>query len=139
MREESSVASTERARQRFAADTAWLASWSMAVAMACGGGPAVDPGTACGVGVEVSASIAASLPAGHRDPAPLGSQPLTETEISDDEVDPTESSSYSWSVMSPAVRAAGRTADAGLARRVFDSSILVANAADLSRLCRLLL
>lgn len=110
----------------------------MTVATAFGGGPAVERDAVYGVGADVSGSIAAAHPGGHHGSTPLAVPPIAETEISGEDADPNDASSHSWHPASVALQSAG-WADAVSPRRISDPSVLIANAADLSRLCRLLL
>ena len=107
--------------------------------MPCGSMGRVGHGNLPATRSTLSCSITATLPAGSPCESPLCMPACTEAESCVDEVDPRHSTSYSW----PLRNACRRTDDLDQGHRngrfVAASSFRGANAADLSRLCRLLL
>ncbi|MFM7108511.1 MAG: hypothetical protein ACKOZU_07930 [Planctomycetaceae bacterium] len=121
--------------RRWAWCAAGFVAWAL-VAFCAGDGVATcAPAPA---GAAGPASVVADRSGGHDGVAPLAMPPIVEAEIAEDDVDPTGSSARSW--LSPANEriAFEAAAASGQRSRGADSAVLVANAADLSRLCRLL-
>lgn len=109
----------------------------VAFVIACAGVPLLDCGGAFPGRTATEAAVVAEAPAGGTGSEPLSMPAIAEAEISFDDVDPRETS-----VNSPKQHhrhAANLRRGGHSGRRFTPPAILFANAADLSRLCRLLL
>lgn len=114
---------------------AGLVAWTLIASCA---GTGLASGVPAPDGVAVTGSVAVDRFGGRDSGAPLAMPPVVEAEIAEDDVDPRGSSERSWPSPVTARRIAAAAAVAGQDRRDAHPAVLVANAADLSRLCRLL-
>lgn len=118
---------------------AWCAAGLMACALAASSaGDGVASGASALAGNVGPGRVVADRCGGHDGVVPLAMPPIIEAEIAEDDIDPSGPSERSWPAMATARRFADAAAAPGRGRRGACPAVLVANAADLSRLCRLL-
>lgn len=116
-----------------------LAACLLAAVVAGGIFPTRDGGDGSCIRALARSSISAAQPGGNANARVLFDPAMAEIEISFDEVEPGHESAYSWPLEDHAGPCAARCRALGLLRAGVEPAVLAANAADLSRLCRLLI